>query len=95
MSNAAVAVQRCVVRDLGRMRYADAFTLQMELVAQRKASEIPDQLLFVEHPHVVTKGRNGHDENLLARPELLARSGIEFHESDRGGARYGRQAWRG
>jgi lipoyl(octanoyl) transferase len=85
MSNAAVAVQRCVVRDLGRMRYADAFTLQMELVAQRKASEIPDQLLFVEHPHVVTKGRNGHDENLLARPELLARSGIEFHESDRGG----------
>ncbi len=75
----------CIVRDLGRVRYADAFALQMELVAQRKAGEIPDQLLFVEHPHVVTKGRNGHDENLLARPELLARSGIEFHESDRGG----------
>jgi lipoyl(octanoyl) transferase len=42
-------------------------------------------LLIVEHPHVVTLGRNGHHENLLAEPELLARSGIEFYETDRGG----------
>ncbi|MGI8990391.1 MAG: lipoyl(octanoyl) transferase LipB, partial [Bryobacteraceae bacterium] len=46
---------------------------------------IPDQLLFVEHPHVVTVGRNGHAENLLASSEILERTGIAFHHSDRGG----------
>jgi lipoyl(octanoyl) transferase len=75
----------CQVRDLGRMRYAHAFALQQDSVARRKADEIPDQLLFVEHPHVVTMGRGGHDENLLAAPEVLDRSGIEFHRTDRGG----------
>ena len=49
------------------MRYADAFALQQQFVERRKRGEIPDQLLIVEHPHVVTMGRNGHDENLLAR----------------------------
>ncbi len=62
-----------------------AFALQQSLVEQRKRGEIPDQLLFVEHPHVVTMGRNGRGENLLAAPELLERSGIEFHSTDRGG----------
>ena len=60
-------------------------TLQQQLVEQRKRGEIPDQLLIVEHPHVVTMGRNGHDENLLARRRLLERAGIEFHHTDRGG----------
>jgi lipoyl(octanoyl) transferase len=59
--------------------------MQRTFVEQRKRSEICDQLLIVEHPHVVTMGRNGHDENLLAQPELLARAGIEFHRTDRGG----------
>jgi len=85
MSSSAAAVHACVVRDLGRIGYAEAFAMQQELVAQRKRGEIADQLLIVEHPHVVTMGRNGHDENLLAPPELLARSGIEFHRTDRGG----------
>ena len=80
-----VAAGPLTVRDLGRMRYAEAFALQQSLVAQRKASEIGDQLLFVEHPHVVTMGRNGRGENLLASPELMERSGIEFHPTDRGG----------
>jgi lipoyl(octanoyl) transferase len=75
----------CAVRDLGRIGYGDAFELQRTLVEQRKRGEIPDQLLIVEHPHVVTMGRNGHDENVLATPELLARAGIEFHRTDRGG----------
>jgi lipoyl(octanoyl) transferase len=74
-----------VVRDLGRLGYAQAFELQRELVEKRKRGEIADQLLIVEHPHVVTMGRNGHDENVLATPELLARAGIEFHRTDRGG----------
>ncbi len=75
----------CQVRDLGSMRYADAFRLQQDLVARRKADEIPDQMLFVEHPHVITLGRSAHDENVLARPELLERAGIELHHTDRGG----------
>jgi len=73
------------VRDLGFMRYADALKLQQEAVELRKDGRIGDQLLIVEHPHVVTMGRNGHEENLLAKPELLARSGIDFYETDRGG----------
>lgn len=75
----------CQIRDLGRMGYAEAFELQRSLVEQRKRGEIPDQLLIVEHPHVVTMGRNGHDGNVLASPEVLLRSGIEFHRTDRGG----------
>ena len=75
----------CAVTRLGRMGYAAAFEMQGKLVEQRKRGEIPDQLLIVEHPHVVTLGRNGHDENVLAAPEMLARAGIEFHHTDRGG----------
>jgi len=75
----------CELRDLGRMGYAAAFEVQRDLVEQRKRGEISDVLLIVEHPHVVTMGRNGHSENLLASPELLERAGIEFHHSDRGG----------
>jgi len=48
------------------MRYADALLVQNDFVEQRKRGLIPDQLLFVEHPHVITQGRNGHAENLLA-----------------------------
>jgi lipoyl(octanoyl) transferase len=72
------------VEDLGRMRYADAYSRQREFIELRKSGGV-DRLLIVEHPHVVTMGRNGHAENLLAQPELLARSGIEFYETNRGG----------
>jgi len=75
----------CTVRDLGRLRYADAFAVQQDFVARRKAEEIPDQLLFVEHPHVITLGRSAHSENILASQEILERSGIELHHTDRGG----------
>jgi lipoate-protein ligase B len=84
--DAVSAAPAClVVRDLGRMGYGEAFACQQRLVEQRKRGEIENQLLFVEHPHVVTMGRNGRSENLLAGPELLERSGIEFHHTDRGG----------
>src|SRR5579872_1971807 len=72
-------------RDLGRISYDEAYALQCDLVDQRKRAEIPDQLLIVEHPHVITMGRNGHMENLLASPEILERSGIVLHYTDRGG----------
>lgn len=75
----------CEVRDLGRAGYAEALAIQKELVEQRKRGLIPDQLLIVEHPHVITLGRNGHRENLLASEEALRQAGIEFYASDRGG----------
>jgi lipoyl(octanoyl) transferase len=73
------------VRDLGRLRYGDALAVQQELVEQRKQGLIPDQLLFVEHPHVITQGRNGHAENLLASDDALRSAGIEFYPTNRGG----------
>ena len=67
------------------MDYATAFELQRRLVVERQQGLIPDHLLLVEHPHVVTLGRNGHRENLLASDEILERAGVEFHPTDRGG----------
>ena len=75
----------CELRDLGRLGYAGALALQRELVERRKQALIPDQLLVVEHPHVITMGRNGHERNVLAGTDVLGRAGIEFHETDRGG----------
>src|SRR6202035_4511233 len=75
----------CEFRDLGRAGYTEALAIQKDLVEQRKQGLIPDQLLIVEHPHVITLGRNGHRENLLANEEVLRRAGIEFHPTDRGG----------
>jgi len=81
----AVASAAMSLRDLGLMRYVDALAIQRELVEQRKRGEIPDQLLIVEHPHVITMGRNGRMDNVLAAPEILERAGIEFYHTDRGG----------
>src|SRR5580692_6678800 len=73
------------VKDLGRMRYRDALAIQQDLVEQRKRGLIPNQLLFVEHPHVITQGRNGHAKNLLASEDALRSAGIEFYPTNRGG----------
>jgi lipoyl(octanoyl) transferase len=75
----------CIVRDLGRMGYAEALAVQQSIAEERKRGEGADHLLFVEHPHVVTVGRNGHEENILAPEEILRRSGVDLHYSDRGG----------
>jgi lipoyl(octanoyl) transferase len=78
-------MRECVVRDLGRMNYAGALAVQQQIASERKQGLGVDHLLFVEHPHVVTIGRNGHEENVLAPEETLRRAGIELHETDRGG----------
>lgn len=78
-------MSRFELRDLGRTGYAAALEIQQQLVEQRKQGLIPDQLLFVEHPHVITMGRNGHMENMLAGEEALRQAGIEFHHTNRGG----------
>ena len=73
------------VVDLGRMSYGQALAVQQGIVEQRKAQRGCDTLLFVEHPHVITMGRNGNARNVLAGEDILGRSGIEFYETDRGG----------
>ena len=78
-------MRECVVEDLGRMSYGEALEIQSKIASDRKQGSGVDHLLFVEHPHVITIGRNGHRENLLAPEETLRRAGIELYESDRGG----------
>jgi lipoyl(octanoyl) transferase len=71
--------------DAGLIRYEAACELQKQLVEARKAGAIPDVLLFCEHPHVITLGRNGKHDNLLAGNRLLKQMNVEFHPTDRGG----------
>lgn len=78
-------MRQCHVRDCGVLEYGKAFELQQRLVAERKQGLIPDQFLLLEHPPVITLGRNGHLENLLASDQALRAAGISFHETDRGG----------
>ena len=78
-------MRKCCLRELGRIEYGAALELQQRLVAERKEGKVPDQLLLLEHPHVITLGRNGHMENVLASDEVLARAGVSFYPTDRGG----------
>ena len=78
-------MRNCHVRELGRTGYGSALELQQQLVAGRKQGTVEDHLLLLEHPHVITLGRNGHLENLLASDEILTRAGIAFFPTDRGG----------
>ena len=75
------------VRRLGRIGYAEGLELQKQLVERRKAGEIPDQLLLLEHPAVITLGvktRSNHT-NIVATPEALAEEGVDVFETGRGG----------
>lgn len=80
-----MASTQCLAIDLGRIRYPDASELQHELVSARKAGAVPDLLLLCEHPPVITLGRNGRREHLLATEATLRQMGVEFHETNRGG----------
>jgi lipoyl(octanoyl) transferase len=70
---------------LGRMDYASALALQQRLCALRQQERIGDVLLLVEHPPVLTLGRNAHREHVVASDDLLARRGIALFETNRGG----------
>jgi lipoyl(octanoyl) transferase len=65
--------------------WVETFRRQQQFVHERQQGIGVDRLLFVEHPHVVTMGRNAKEEQVLASPELLERAGITFVETDRGG----------
>jgi lipoyl(octanoyl) transferase len=78
-------MRKLTVQDLGCMPYREAWQLQNELAEQRKRGEGGDRLLLVEHPHVLTLGRNAQLENLLVSSERLAELGIDLVEINRGG----------
>jgi lipoyl(octanoyl) transferase len=73
------------VLHLGSIDYGTALKLQQSLVDLRKQNQISDVLLLLEHPPVITLGRNASQKNLLASPELLRQKGVELFESNRGG----------
>lgn len=73
------------VLQLGRVPYQDALSLQEDMVARRRAGEIPDRLLLLEHPHVVTLGTSSREEHLLLSPDEMEARGIELFEVGRGG----------
>lgn len=78
-------MRACEVRRLHRVTYENGMRMQEDLVARRQRDEIPDQLLLLEHPPVITLGRAGRESNLLATSEMLARQGVRFYETTRGG----------
>ena len=70
---------------LGRVEYSLALGLQHTLVRLVKEGRISHTLLLLEHPPVITLGRNAGAQNIVASREFLAANGIELHETDRGG----------
>src|SRR5262250_1772956 len=72
-------------RKLGLTPYGEAHELQEELVERRKRDEIPDQLLLLEHPHVITLGRAANRANVLVDEATRGQLGVELFETGRGG----------
>src|ERR1051326_1099258 len=70
---------------LGRVDYSIALELQQTLVRLVKDKCISHTLLLLEHPPVITMGRNAGAQNIVASREFLASNGVELHETDRGG----------
>ena len=75
------------VRRLGTVPYREALDLQRHLVEERRAGRIPDVLLLLQHPAVVTLGirPDAGRAHIVATPDRLAQLGVEVHETGRGG----------
>ena len=73
------------VRWLGRVGYRDAWQQQHDLVGKRRRGEIPDQLLLLEHPAVLTLGRQSDPDHIRATEAELAARGVEVITVERGG----------
>jgi lipoyl(octanoyl) transferase len=75
------------IRRLGEVPYDEALALQRALVEERRADQIPDTLLLLQHPHVLTLGvtRGGGRDHILATPDRLAALGVTVSETGRGG----------
>jgi lipoyl(octanoyl) transferase len=75
----------CRVRRLGRIDYADALRMQDGMVRLRREGKIPDTLLLLEHPHVITLGVSSDSAHVVADESERARLGIDLYETGRGG----------
>jgi len=69
----------------GRVSYAEGLRLQTRLIAARKQGLVGDTLVLLEHPLVLTLGRNSSRAHVLASDEFLTSRGVELHEINRGG----------
>lgn len=76
---------RLLVAQLGRENYLDGLHLQHELLSLRQQDSIPDTLLLLEHPPVITIGKSGKADNVLLSEEMLQQEGVELHRIERGG----------
>jgi lipoate-protein ligase B len=76
---------RGYIIDLGLIDYQKAWDLQHLLWSKRVEGELPDLLLFLEHPHVITLGRRGNRSHLLASQEVLEAMRIPIFHVERGG----------
>jgi lipoate-protein ligase B len=81
----AISGAPLAVRRLGMVPYGEAVALQMRLLEARRAGEIPDTLVLLEHPPVITCGRGTQPGHILADDAILAQRGVEVHETARGG----------
>lgn len=81
----APVARRTAHRRLGRVPYREAWDLQRRLVERRRTRAIPDTLVLLSHPPVVTLGRAGTRDHLLGTAGELAARGVEVVETDRGG----------
>jgi lipoyl(octanoyl) transferase len=73
------------VLSLGKYDYDKALKLQEEYLKKRQAGEVGDRIILVEHNPVLTLGRSGKRENIIASDEVLEREGIEVVHIGRGG----------
>jgi len=79
-------LEQAYLLDIEQLDYADAYILQQKLQKLRSDNSIPDTLILLEHPPVITTGRSGGREHLKVLPEKLLRQGIPIYETDRGGS---------
>ncbi|MFQ3582135.1 MAG: lipoyl(octanoyl) transferase LipB [Chloracidobacterium sp.] len=73
------------VWSLGVVDYAAGLTMQEQLVAQRRQGVIPDTLLLLEHPPVITLGRAAKAQHVVAPAAVLESQGMAVYETGRGG----------
>ena len=73
------------IERLGIVSYGEALAVQADRIRMRRAGEIPDTLLLLEHPHVITLGSGSHAEHVLLSADERAARGIELWKSGRGG----------
>jgi len=77
--------RRGYIIDVGLMDYQKAWEFQHQLWERRVKDELPDMLLILEHPHVITLGRRGNRSHLLVSPEVLEEMKVSLFHVERGG----------